>query len=358
MSGFDYGNARLRAMKSRLLSHQQLAELAAVESNPAFINALLKTSYQLVIELALVQFSGLDALNWARRQDFLHTIGKIRYFYRGKTAELVGWVLCRYDVDNLKAILRGLSHQVPADEILAGTLPAGELKPADLAQLASQTNVRAAIDLLSTWRIPLAHPLLALRAEQPGADLLQIELALERWYFQAAERAAAANGALSLQQSLRIGADVFNLMTALRLVGLTESVAFLRQQFNTDEATPLFVGPGMVPVATLVDMVRQPTLVRAISKLAGTPFAALFNQTLARYKTTLRLSMFEFELARYQLNQAAYLSAGDALGVGVLIGYLALKTAEMRNLHRIALGIELREQPDQIRQELIFRNGT
>lgn len=358
MSGFDYGNARLRAMKARLLSRQQLTELAAIESMPAFINALLKTGYQPVIELALVQFSGMDALNWVRRRDLLQTVSKVRNFYRGQAAELARCVLRRYDVDNLKAILRGLSHQVPADEMLAGTLPLGELEPADLAQLAAQTNMRAMIDLLSTWRIPLAYPLLALRAEQPGADLLQMELALERWYFQAAGQVAEAYGAVSLRQSLQVGADVFNLMTALRLIGSTKSAAFLRQHFQTDEATPLFVGPGTVPIETLVEMVRQSTLARAISKLAGTPYEALFNNTLARYKTTLRLSVFEFELARYQLNQAAYLLAGDALGVGVLIGYLALKTAEMRNLHCIAQGIELRKQPDQILQELVFRNDA
>ncbi len=357
MSAFDYGNARLRAMKSRLLSHQQLTELADVESVPAFINALLKTSYQPVIELALVQFSGLAALNWARRRDLLQTVTKVRHFYGGQAAELAGWVLRRYDMDNLKAILRGLSRHVPADEILASTLPVGELASADLAQLASQTNMRAAIDLLSTWRISLAHPLLVLRAERPGADLLQMELALERWYFQAAGQAAAANGAMALRQSLRVGADVFNLMTALRLVGLDESAAFLRQQFNTDEATPLIVGPGIVPVATFVDMVHQSTLARAISKLAGTPYEAICNEALVRYKASPRLSLFEFELARYRLNQAAYLLAGDALGVGVLIGYLALKTNELRNLHRIALGIELREKSDQILKELIFRNG-
>lgn len=358
MSGFEYGNARLRAMKSRLLSRQQLVELTAVESMSAFINALLKTSYQPLIELALVQFSGIDALNWARRRDLLQAVGKIRHFYEGRAAELAGWVMCRYDVDNLKALLRGLSHQVPADEILASTLPLGELKPADLAQLAAQTNMRAAIDLLSTWRIPLAHPLLALRAEQPGADLLQMELALERWYFHAAGQVAEACGAMSLRQSLRVRADTSNLMTALRLVGSTESAVFLGQHFKTDEATHLFVGPGTVPIETLMEIVRQSTLARAIGKLAGTPYEALFNVAMAHYKTTSRLSVFEFELARYQLNQAAYLLAGDALGVGVLIGYLALKTAEMRNLHRIAQGLELQEQPEQILQELIFRNGA
>jgi vacuolar-type H+-ATPase subunit C/Vma6 len=34
MSDFDYGNARLRAMKSRLLTRQVMEELAGAESVP------------------------------------------------------------------------------------------------------------------------------------------------------------------------------------------------------------------------------------------------------------------------------------------------------------------------------------
>jgi len=354
MSDFDYGNARLHAMKSRLLPRQALEELAGAGTHASLISALTKTEYQAAIEMALVQFSGMEVLNRARHTDLVNTISKVRHFYHGSAADLVSWVLCRYDVDNVKTILRGLSQQVPADEVLAGTIPVGQLQLADLARLLRSTNARDAIDLLATWRIPLSQSLLTLRVDRPGAGLFEMELALESWYYRAAMRAADAHGSASLRAALRLDADVTNVLTALRLVGLTEAAAFLRQRFNADDARPLFVGPGNIPVELLVEAAAQSSIRRAVNKLDGTPLGPILAESFSQHATTGRLSEFEYALARKQLKHANSLLFSDPLGVGVMIGYLALKTVETNNLQRIALGVDMSEDPDRIRSELMF----
>lgn len=358
MADFDYGNARLHAMKSRLLSRQTLEELAGVGSHATLISALTKTGYQEAIEVALVQFSGMEALNRARHTDLVNTIGKVRRFYHGNAADLVSWVLCRYDVDNVKTILRGLSQHVPADEVLSGTIPVGQLLPADLARLIRSANPRDAIDLLATWRIPLSQSLLALRAERPGAGLFEMELALESWYYRAAMRAADAHGSASLRAALRLDADVTNILTALRLVGLTEATAFLRQRFNADDARPLLVGPGNIPLELLVEAAAQSSIRRAVNKLDDTPFGPMLAESFSQHAATGRLSEFEVILARRQLRHANSLLFSDPLGIGVMIGYLALKRVETNNLHRIALGVDMSEDPDRIRAELMFVDGS
>ena len=52
MPSYDYGNARLRAMKSRLLSRPEMEALAQVGSVQALINALVKSAYRKAIEEA------------------------------------------------------------------------------------------------------------------------------------------------------------------------------------------------------------------------------------------------------------------------------------------------------------------
>jgi V/A-type H+-transporting ATPase subunit C len=358
MSDFDYGNARLHAMKSRLLPRQTLEELAGIGSFSSLINALTKTGYQEAIEMALVQFTGMEALNRARHADLVNTIGKVRRFYQGKAADLVSWVLCRYDVDNVKTILRGLSQHVPADEILAGTIPVGQLLAADLARLIRSANPRDAIDLLATWRIPLSQSLLALRAERPGAGLFEMELALEGWYYRAAMRAADDQGSAALRAVLRLDMDVKNILTALRLVGLTEAAAFLRQRFNADDARPLFVGSGNISLELLLEVAAQSSIRRAVNKLDGTPFGSMLTGALGQYAATGRLSEFEYFLAKRQLRYASSLLFSDPLGIGVMVGYLALKTVETNNLHRIAQGVDMNEDPDLIRAELFFVDAS
>ena len=53
MSDYDYGNARLRAMKSRLLSWRELETLINIDNLQGLIAALTKTAYRKPVEAAL-----------------------------------------------------------------------------------------------------------------------------------------------------------------------------------------------------------------------------------------------------------------------------------------------------------------
>ncbi|MBI3962025.1 MAG: V-type ATPase subunit [Deinococcus sp.] len=355
MSEFDYGNARLRAMKSRLLSRRTLEGLAEAGSVPGLLTALTNTAYSTAVEAALVRLSGLACLAEALRSDLAATLGKARSFYAGPAGELAAVVLRRYDLHNVKTVLRGLARQVPADEILASTLPIGELRPADLAELARAPNVRTAIDLIATWRLSLAQPLLATRATEPGreggAEPFELELALDRWYFRTALQAA---GDTVLGQALALEADIGNIMTALRLVGTPDTAGLLRKHLGSEDATALFIGPGRAPLTLLAEAAHQETVPRAIQILAPTPYGATLTGALEAYAAAPRLSVFERALAQRQLQHAASLIASDPLGIGVLLGYLALKTNEVANLRLMAQGLLLAEEPERILAELRF----
>jgi vacuolar-type H+-ATPase subunit C/Vma6 len=75
---------------------------------------------------------------------------------------------------------------------------------------------------------------------------------------------------------------------------------------------------------------------------------------LAHYEASPRLSVFERALARHELLFAASLFVRDPLGLGVLIGYVALKTNEIANLRAIAHGLWLEEVSEGIRAQLLF----
>lgn len=356
MSAFDYGNARLHAMKSRLLSRQTLEGLAETGSVQGLLTALTNTAYRQAVEAALVRLAGMEALAEALRNDLVATLGKVRRFFAGPAGELAALVLRRYDVHNVKTVLRGLAQHVPASEILASVLPIGELRPADLTQLTGVADFRAAIDLLATWRLPLAWPLLELRARRPGADVPEMELALDRWHLRSALEAARAakEEGRPLLETLMLQADAANILTALRLIGVPERDTILRQRFGVEDVTSLFIGPGHVPFALLAEAAHQASVAHAVQSLATTPYAALLAEAMESYARLGRLSLFERAFAQRQLQHAAGLIARDPLGIGVLLGYIALKTNEVANLRAIAQGLMIGEKPDRIRAELMF----
>lgn len=356
MSGYDYGNARLRAMKSRLLSRPEMEALAQAGSVRALINTLIKTAYRRAVEAALVRASDLACIAEALNRDLVETLGKVRRFYSGRAGEMVVITLRAYDIHNLKTTLRGLSKHATPDEISIALLPVGELTPPLLSRLARAPEPRAAIDLLASLRLPMAQPLLDLRAEQPGAGIFEMELALDQWRFQEAYSYVQSHSRATalLSAALDLEADLANLLTALRFAHTPAERHVLYKRLGGDDLDRLFVGPGQLPFELLERVGEQHSLENAVETLAGTPYQAPLRAGLEACARSGRLSDLEKELRRLRLRWMAGLIIKDPLGIGVPLGYFALKTGEVVNIRWIAQGISLGLGTDAIRAELQF----
>lgn len=356
MAGYDYGNARLRAMKSRLLSAQEVEEMAETENLQALIAELSKTPYRPSIEAALARVSGLECISLALHSDLVSTIKKISHFYHNRAGAMVGIVLRSYDIRNLKAILRGLSKHARPGEIRHTFLPAGELTDDILSELSRAADPRAAIDVLATTALPFAHPLLKLRGDRPGAGTPEMELKLDQWYYHEAfnylREKQQTEGALF--SALQLDADITNLLTVIRFAYAPEERNLLREWLGVDIITNIFVGPGKLSFDLLGRAGSQESVNAAVETLGDTAFEVPLKAGLREYTSVGRLSVFENQFNRFRLGWLSGLIGGDPLGIGVVLGYLALKTAEVRNIRWIAQGIFLGMTVNGIRLELMY----
>lgn len=356
MSDYDYGNARLRAMKSRLLPRKELETLIKIDSLQGLIAALAKTAYQKPVETALARASGMHCITEALHNDLVNTLGKISKFYQGQAREMVTLVFRTYDIYNLKAILRGLAKNVPAGEILASLLPIGELEYGILAEIARAPGPRACTDLLVSMGLPFAWPLLRLQAERPDVWTGEMELSLEQWYFQEAFQTLqqVRHDGRVLFSALQLEADLINLLSILRFAHAPTERKLLRDWLNTSNMERLFVGPGRLPFTLLVEAGSQDTIDAAVGTLAGTPYEIPLKAGQMAYAQSARLSDFEKQLIRYRLNWMSRQIVSDPLGIGVLLGFLALKINEVSNIRWIAQAIQLELKADVIRSEMVF----
>jgi V/A-type H+-transporting ATPase subunit C len=356
MRDFDYGNARLRAMKSRLLSLHDLEALAEVDSLRGLIAALTKTPYRKPVEAALSRSSGISCISNALGDDIINTLGSIRDYYEDEAHDMVMIVLRRYDLHNLKTILRGLSQRIAPSEILSTLLPVGELKQDLLAELARAPDPRSAIDLLASMNSIFAQPLLNLRSEHPGADISHMELVLEQWGFSQAKNLLESelhNGSV-LCSALDLDADLSNLLTALRFAQTPEERKLLREWLGKDDLLPLLLGPGTLQFDLLAQAGMQDTLDAAVEIFAGTAYIDALRAGLEAYAGSNRLSDLERQLRIYRLGWMSKKIMNDPLGIGMVLGYTALKTSEVGNLRWIANGINLGLSAQSIRTNLEF----
>ncbi len=107
MPDFPYVNARIRAMRSRLLSAAQLEDLLGTPTMAAFLQALASTPYGGDLQEALVRHVGLRAVDEALARNFQRATQAILGFADGRPRALIEIVLLRWDLENLRVIVRG-----------------------------------------------------------------------------------------------------------------------------------------------------------------------------------------------------------------------------------------------------------
>lgn len=350
MKGYEYGNARLRAMRSRLLSRRELMDLAAAKSLPDLIIQISHTPYRKALEVSLVQTSDLESIYEALRCDFIETIAKVRSFYDGSERKLVDLILRAYDIHNLKTILRGLAHNVPRPEIETAMLPTTDLPAALLSELLRTSNPRGAIDLLATIRHAFAQPLLTLRAEHPGADLFDMEYALDCWRFTETTKALRSEdeGGRRVLLAQRLELDILNLLLVFRFIQSPTERQALKARLGEEGLGGLMPGTGNLSIDLLNRIGAVKNIRMAVDLLSETPYADAVRAGFLELERSGLISDMERALRRYQLLWNKSQLVKDPLGIGVVMGYLALKTNEINNLRRAARGIHMKQAPDAI----------
>lgn len=351
---YDYGNARLRVMKTRLLSRRELESLTAAGTLQGVIAGLTRTVYRKAVESALAHSTGMQSVDAALKSDLVAVIEKLRGFYEEDAGRMTALFLRMYDIHNLKAILRGLSSNTPPSDILSVLLPIGDLDSNLLSQLARLNNPREVIDLLASMSLPFAAPLLRARAEFPGAGVFAMELALDQWYFSEAAKTLKneADQPEALAGALALETDIANVLTALRFAHSPSERERIHEQLGNNEIARLFIQPSRIPVETLEAASRQDQVSSAVETLAKSPLAPALRAGLETYNLSRRLSGVERQLKKFRLQWLAGRIARDPLGIGVALGYIALKVNEIGNIRWIARGVNLGLRADAINAEL------
>ena len=346
MSDYLYGNTRLRASKSALLSPADLTSLANSPSLDAYYDRLMHTTYRNDVEIALAQFSGLAVLSHLLRTHQAETIKKLRGFYEGKIKEMIERFLWRYEIHNIKTILRSQTVHEDPGLVSATLIPTGLVPWSVLSTLINAQDVRQVINRVSSLGLPYA---LALRENgTENQTLLQLETHLEQWYFDFARDTGLTKtpGWTLFSSMLDMEADFINLLLAIRSV----SASHTEHNLVLDQMVP----PGKISTRQLMQFMNAATLDEAFKGLPHHPFKIAFQEVEEEYERFENVSDLEKQLRLLRLKSYLKWYQNDPLGIGVPLGYLALKQNEQRNLSWIGRCIHFRLPAQTIQDNLEF----
>lgn len=334
-----YLNARVRVMKGRLLgesSWRAALECASVDELLSFLGS---TPYAAAVDEATSVKKGIAGIEEGLRADFQRTIDHLLRIAGGRPRELLAIALGRWELFNLKTVLRGRHARAGLEAVMGSAIPFGRLDEVALQELSRQPDVKAAIDLLAQWRIPAAP---ALRAAYPRylerGDFSVLEAALDASFFASSLRVLdpARTDDAVVAGLLRSEIDLILLGYALRVAHHAGAGADTGAQAHAAE---LFIPGGRTITRPVFERLCAARGVRELVELVPpSPLAACLAAGSKRRREARGLFALDRLLQLCFFRETLRLILRDPLSIAFTIGYLWRKTGEIVNLRLIARG--------------------
>jgi V/A-type H+-transporting ATPase subunit C len=330
---FGYINARVRGMKARLLSAETWRMVLESTSLAEFVALLDATPYAPAVGEAMTLRKGITGVEEGLRIDFQRTIDHLLRIAGGRPHELLTVVLGRWELFNVKTVLRGRHAGSGLETMMGSVIPFGRLDDVSLKELARQENLRAAVNLLVQWRLPYAGALSeAFPAYLEHGDLTVLEVALDRSFFTSALRGLDASlpDEAVVVDYLRREIDLILLGYALRAMHHGTAEAHCAEIF--------IPGGKTVTLPVLERLCAARTLREFLDAVPPSPYAVCLAMGLERYLASHRLFALDRLLQTCFLRDMMRFVGRDPLSIAFTIGYLWHKANEITNLRLVARG--------------------
>lgn len=344
-------NARVRGLWSQLLGRDAWDSLIAAETLSDALSLLRNTSYAAVIPdtedgastTAGIErrLSGRAAANCRRCMAFL----------RGPSRVLVAVWWQHYELENLKALFRGIHQGLSPSEISSFTVPLEDASSLPWSVLLQERSITSLIERLDGTHYinPLRNALPAFQRER---SLFPLEVALDIRYYRdiaAAIKKLDSSERAEARRLLGTHIDILNVLWAFRYrvyYGLSaeEIVNYtMWHTFRTDVDLIQAIALGATPSDVIVRVWGRDAI-----------DWALLDENTDEHLVVPKLEMV---LMRYWRQLAVGASHGYPFRLGALLAYLILQELETQDLVRLLEGKAMGWPDDRITTHLIRIEG-
>ena len=326
----DYLTARLHGRRSRMAEAERLDALCQLRAIPDLGRALRP------------EFNFQTAANLQRQllQDLVQEYSFCLRHLDGAGHELVSWLRSRFQIENLKVLLRGFLNHTPFDALEEHLVP----QPRELA-LDAQALLDAETMEAFAKRLPAGWPrkqlLAAMAAHRDEPSAFFFEAALDSGYFreliERLERLPTAEREL-IAPLVWQQVEMFHLMLAVRGKfnhGLTAESLFPLRVSGSGAAAERFKAMLAAPdIATAAKL----GLGHSFDELPADAMDPAILEALG-WRRFLRLANGAFRRSH--------------MGLAAVIGYLEIRRVETANLITLSEGIRTGVTAEKIRARLI-----
>jgi V/A-type H+-transporting ATPase subunit C len=343
---YPYATTRVKARKAFLFPRETYMKLLQMDL-PEISRFIGESKYKQEIDELATKYEGIDLMEHALNLNLARDFGQIMGFCRGELRLLIGAYLNRWDVWNIKTILRGKNYGASEEEIRETLVPAGDLSLQKLNELIKKPSIAEVIEGLAGTIYHKA--LMAEMEEYNKTHLLSgLENALDKLYY-------GNLLAISIPRSkadelfvnfVRHEIDIVNLRTLFRL----------KREGVDHEKIMAYVIPGgyKFKMDALRKLALAPNYGEFISMLKEYPYWDELSAAVQRSQETGSLNYVEIALRKVHIAFGEKISHLYPLSITPVLGYIVRKNTEVNNLRIIARGKESHLSDEIIKNQMVI----
>ncbi len=341
---FAYACTRVKAKKRFLLSREIYSRLLVMDVHEVG-RFLGETQYREEMTRFGSRYSGANLVEVAVTRNLGDTYTTILSFTTGHLREMVRDYLRRWDMYNVKTILRGKTTKVKEDDIIDTLVPAGSFSEDYLKSFIGMGSIEEIMDAFSK-EPSLKIPQELVREIVETGRLASLEDHLDKVFYsdllKSVKRTDKADALLN--QFIRREVDVTNLKVLLKLkaekIPEDQIAKYLipgGMEYDIERLRALAGGEGVGPV--LEDLQRS-------------SMYEDLKDAIERYRADKRLSGMTIALDKALIGASEKFGHFYPLSVLPIVNYMIRKKSEVDNIRIIARGKQA-ELPTKVIEELL-----
>ncbi|NLL94304.1 MAG: ATP synthase A1 subunit C [Thermoplasmatales archaeon] len=339
---YAYTVARVKAKKSHLFKDDAYSKMLLM-SLPEISRFISESGYSEEITELTGKFEGIDLIEHATYRNMAGYFKGILDVSTGELHDMLAAVLQRWDVWNLKVILRGKSFGIDPDSVREDLVPAGELALQELEKMIALETVGEVIDAYCKLTETVIPPEI-MDAYKTDGVLTDIEDFLDKEYYRRLLESIdpSSKPTRLLQDYIRNEIDVVNLETLLKL----------KVEGVVGEQAMRFVIPNGKEIdrKTAERIAAAATVEEAMGAMSKLSFYGDIKDALA---DTGSLTELVSVLKKVHISQARTFSHLHPLSIIPIIDFMIHKEIEVNNIRTVARGLASGLDRDVIKDLLV-----
>lgn len=324
--GLSYAVIRSHALLADLLTPDRLRELTGSDDLNAFIILLSETPYgEISIEGGVEASMALERVFYRK---FIERMTKIVDIAPGNIAEfLQAYYYMRFEVLNLKRILRGKFSSISISQIVESLIPIESYHAGDFEELAKTETLEEAVGRLGGT--PYSAVEVSMELCKQYDALWPLELALNHFYaetiLRSLKRLPGGDRPL-VRKIVEVEADVENFLIALKQRRTSEESSRVHR---LEDLFPATYGIGLDKIGEVVEAKDMKLIIAALRDPYSEILAPIYEGDVALIRTQLR---------RHIYRTAKLGRAVNDFGFNAIMAYLVFCEIEKDDLVGIGWG--------------------